>query len=120
MHPSLISYPDRELLVTSLSCLLAYKSPHLWYHEEKSKDRHQLVDVIVRLLYGLMLEKKDCSRGGDRRAAVLTACLVALLVRMASSHCAKFPRWRKWRTKQMKRRAQSERYSFQCLAFCEP
>jgi U3 small nucleolar RNA-associated protein 20 len=34
MHPSLI-YPDRELQVTSLSCLLAYKLPHLWHHEEK-------------------------------------------------------------------------------------
>ncbi|KAJ8582475.1 hypothetical protein M405DRAFT_920958 [Rhizopogon salebrosus TDB-379] len=29
----------------------------------ESKDRHQLVDVIVRLLYGLMLEKKGRSRG---------------------------------------------------------
>jgi hypothetical protein len=79
-----------------LSCLLAYKSPHLRHHEEKlrllldetkwrdeltslhmssieSKDRHQLVDIIVRLLYGLMLGMKDCSRGGDRRPAVLTA-----------------------------------------------
>ena len=82
--------------MVSLSCLLAYKSPHLQHHEEKlrllldetkwrdeltslhissieSKDRHQLVDVIVRLLYGLMLEKKGRSRGSDRRAAVLMA-----------------------------------------------
>ncbi|KAJ8592088.1 DRIM-domain-containing protein, partial [Rhizopogon salebrosus TDB-379] len=96
LYHSLISYPDRELQVVSLSCLLAYKSPHLQHHEEKlrlllnetkwrdeltslhmssieSKDRHQLVDVIVRPLYGLMLEKKGRSRGGDRRAAVLIA-----------------------------------------------
>jgi U3 small nucleolar RNA-associated protein 20 len=96
LYHSLISYPDRELQVVSLSCLLAYKSPHLQHHEEKlrllldetkwrdeltslhmssieSKDRHQLVDVIVRLLYGLMLEKKGRSRGGDRRAAILIA-----------------------------------------------
>ncbi|KAJ8594513.1 hypothetical protein M405DRAFT_808950 [Rhizopogon salebrosus TDB-379] len=39
----------------------------------ESKDRHQLVDIIVRLLYGPMLEMKNCSRGGDRRPAVLTA-----------------------------------------------
>ncbi|KAJ8593571.1 hypothetical protein M405DRAFT_810784 [Rhizopogon salebrosus TDB-379] len=39
----------------------------------ESKDRHQLVNVIVRLLYGLMLEEKGRSRGGDRRAAVLIA-----------------------------------------------
>jgi U3 small nucleolar RNA-associated protein 20 len=91
-HP----YPDRELQVASLSYLLAYKLPHLWHHEEKlrlfldetkwrdeltslhmtsieSKYRHQLVDVIVCLLYGLMLGEKGRSRGGDRRAAVLTA-----------------------------------------------
>jgi hypothetical protein len=96
MYRSLISYPDRELQVACLSCLLAYKSPHLRHHEEKlrllldetkwrdeltslhissieSKDRHQLVDVIVRLLYGLMLEKKGYSRGGDCRVAALTA-----------------------------------------------
>jgi U3 small nucleolar RNA-associated protein 20 len=94
LYHSLISYPD-QLHVVSLSCLLSYKSPHLQHHEKKlrllldetkwrdeltslymssieSKDRHQLVDVIVRLLYGLMLEKKGRSRGGDRRAAVLT------------------------------------------------
>ncbi|KAJ8594516.1 hypothetical protein M405DRAFT_808957 [Rhizopogon salebrosus TDB-379] len=42
----------------------------------ESKDRHQLVDIIVRLLYGLMLEMRDCSRGGDRRPVLiaLTRC----------------------------------------------
>lgn len=96
LYRSLLSYPDRELQAVSLSCLLAYRSPHLQHHEEtlrllldetkwrdeltslhvssiEMKDRPQLVDVIVRLLYGLMLEKKGRSRGGDRRAAVLTA-----------------------------------------------
>ncbi|KAJ8593562.1 hypothetical protein M405DRAFT_858856 [Rhizopogon salebrosus TDB-379] len=73
LYRSLISYPDQELQVVSLSCLLAYKSPTSSITRKKSKDRHQLVDVIVRLLYGLMLEKKGRSRGGDRRAAVLTA-----------------------------------------------
>ncbi|KAG1731833.1 armadillo-type protein [Suillus paluster] len=96
LYRSLISYPDRALQTVSLSCLLAYKSPHLQHHEEKLrllldetkwrdeltslhlssieiKDRPQLVDVIVRLLYGLMLERKGRSRGSDRRAAVLTA-----------------------------------------------
>jgi U3 small nucleolar RNA-associated protein 20 len=85
-HP----YPDRELQVASLSYLLAYKLPHLWHHGVKetkwrdeltslhmtsieSKDRYQLVDVVVRLLYGLMLEEKGRLRGGDRRTAVLTA-----------------------------------------------
>jgi hypothetical protein len=39
----------------------------------ESKDRHQLVDVIVRLLYGLMLEKKGYFRSCDCRVAALTA-----------------------------------------------
>ncbi|OAX32581.1 hypothetical protein K503DRAFT_870071, partial [Rhizopogon vinicolor AM-OR11-026] len=96
LYRSLLSFPDRELQVVSLSCLLAYKSPHLQHHEEtlrllldetkwrdeltslhvssiEMKDRPQLVDVIIRLLYVLMLEKKGRSRGSDRRAAVLTA-----------------------------------------------
>jgi hypothetical protein len=34
MYRSLISYPDQELQVASLSYLLAYKSPHLRRHEE--------------------------------------------------------------------------------------
>ncbi|KAG1739895.1 down-regulated in metastasis-domain-containing protein [Suillus paluster] len=96
LYRSIISYPDRALQTVSLSCLLAYKSPHLQHHEEKLrllldetkwrdeltslhlssieiKDRPQLVDVIVRLLYGLTLERKGRSRGSNRRAAVLTA-----------------------------------------------
>ncbi|KAG1818154.1 armadillo-type protein [Suillus subaureus] len=96
LYRSLLSYPDRALQTVSLSCLLAYKSPHLQHHESKLgllldetkwrdeltslhmssveiKDRPQVVDIIVRLLYGLMLEKKGRSRGSDRRAAVLTA-----------------------------------------------
>ncbi|KAG2048035.1 hypothetical protein BDR06DRAFT_943462 [Suillus hirtellus] len=96
LYLSLLSHPDRELQKVSLSCLLAYKSPHLQHHQAKLsllldetkwrdeltslhmssieiKDRPQVVDIIVRLLYGLMLEKKGRSRGSDRRAAVLTA-----------------------------------------------
>lgn len=96
LYLSLLSHPDRELQKVSLSCLLAYKSPHLQHHQAKLgllldetkwrdeltslhmssieiKDRSQVVDIIVRLLYGLMLEKKGRSRGSDRRAAVLTA-----------------------------------------------
>ncbi|KAG1845056.1 down-regulated in metastasis-domain-containing protein [Suillus tomentosus] len=96
LYLSLLSHPDRELQKVSLSCLLAYKLPHLQHHQAKLgllldetkwrdeltslhmssieiKHRPQVVDIIVRLLYGLMLEKKGRSRGSDRRAAVLTA-----------------------------------------------
>jgi U3 small nucleolar RNA-associated protein 20 len=37
------------------------------------QDRGEVVDVITRLLFGLMLEKKGRSRGADRRSAVLGA-----------------------------------------------
>ena len=35
------------------------------------QDRPELVGVIIRLLYGMMLEKRGRSRGADRRASVL-------------------------------------------------
>ncbi len=73
-----------------------YKSPHLAHHEEKirlllddirwrdeltmleidsveQEDRKDVVDVIIRLLFGLMIERKGRARGADRRVAVLTA-----------------------------------------------
>jgi len=71
------------------------------------KDRPQLVDVIIRLLYVLMLEKKGRSRGGDRRATVLTAMAgctdqeLSLLVDLMLN---------RWRTMQTKR-ANPEKHS---------
>ncbi|KAH9921372.1 armadillo-type protein [Amylocystis lapponica] len=96
IYVSLLSHPDRSLQRLALSCLLTYKSPHLSPHENTLRgllddtrwrddltqldiatitedDRQELVDVIVRLLFGLMLEKRGRSRGADRRAAVLSA-----------------------------------------------
>ena len=35
------------------------------------QDRPEVIDVIIRLLFGMMLEKKGRSRGADRRAAIL-------------------------------------------------
>ncbi|KAH7929562.1 hypothetical protein BV22DRAFT_1191955 [Leucogyrophana mollusca] len=96
LYRSLLSHPDRSLQTISLSCLLTYKSPYLLSHENmlrlllddtrwrdeltsldmsaiEAQDRRQLVDVIIRILFGLMLERKGGSRGGGRRAAVLSA-----------------------------------------------
>ncbi|CAL1711913.1 unnamed protein product [Somion occarium] len=92
----LLSHPDRPLQKLALSCLLTYKSPHIIPHgdtlsmlldetrwrdeltqlqiaEIEKDDRPELVDVIIRMLFGIMLEKRGRSRGSDRRAAVLTA-----------------------------------------------
>ncbi|KAJ6608583.1 armadillo-type protein [Mycena sp. CBHHK59/15] len=85
---------DLTLQTVSLSCLLTYKSPRLAAYEAQihallddirwrdelmrldlgkvePQDREEVVDVIIRLLFGLMLEKKGRSHGSDRRAAVL-------------------------------------------------
>ncbi|KAF9461849.1 armadillo-type protein [Collybia nuda] len=94
LYISLLSHPDRALQTISLSCLFTYKSPHFTLHEDKLRallddarwrdeltsldfemfepqDREEVVDVIIRLLFGIMLEKRGRTRGADRRAAIL-------------------------------------------------
>ncbi|KAJ6576399.1 armadillo-type protein [Mycena vulgaris] len=89
-----LSHPDRALQSVALACILTYKSPRLAAYEAQMhaflddtrwrdelmrldlsqvepQDRGEVVEVITRLLFGLMLEKKGRSRGADRRAAVL-------------------------------------------------
>ena len=96
LYVGLLSHPDRSLQTVSLSCLLTYKSPVLRSHEEKLRSllddtnwrdeltslnineldqngRKEMVDVLIRLLFGKMLEKRGRARGADRRAAILTA-----------------------------------------------
>jgi U3 small nucleolar RNA-associated protein 20 len=91
-----LSHPYRPLQRIALACLLGYKSPHLSSHAAKlnallddttwrdelttlelsnlsPQERGEVVDVLTRLLFGMMLEKRGKSRGADRRAAVLTA-----------------------------------------------
>ncbi|KAJ7475832.1 armadillo-type protein [Mycena latifolia] len=91
-----LSHPDRALQSVALACILTYKSPRLAAYEAQMhaflddtrwrdelmrldlsqvepQDRGEVVEVITRLLFGLMLEKKGRSRGADRRAAVLGA-----------------------------------------------
>ncbi|TFK50804.1 hypothetical protein OE88DRAFT_1680621 [Heliocybe sulcata] len=95
LYISLLSHPDRSLQRLALSCLLTYKSPSLLPHEDslrallddtkwrdeltmlriseiEDKDRPELVSVLVRMLFGIMLERRGRSRGADRRASVLT------------------------------------------------
>lgn len=89
-----LSHPDRLLQTTSLNCILTYRSKALvpqedhfralldnvrWreaitsfsLEEVEPHERTEVVDVIIRLLFGLMSEKKG--RSGDRRRAVLGA-----------------------------------------------
>ena len=96
IYVSLLSHPDRPMQKLSLSCLLTYKSPCLSLHTERldgllddtrwreelvsldlneieNAHRSEFVDVFIRLLFGLMLEKGKRNRGADRRAAILAA-----------------------------------------------
>ncbi|KAF7374911.1 DRIM domain-containing protein [Mycena sanguinolenta] len=89
-----LSHPDRALQSVALSCILTYKSPRLAAYEPQMRaflddtrlrdelsrlelaevepqHRGEVVDIITRLLFGLMLEKRNRSRGHDRRAAIL-------------------------------------------------
>lgn len=118
-YTSYLSHPERSIQSLALSCLYTYKDPELANHEERIRlllddtrwrdeltllqigtvdpgDRHHVVDVIVRLLFGLMLERRGRARGADRRAAVLTALagctdeelglLVDLMLKPLGSH----------------------------------
>jgi len=96
---ALLAHPDRTLQRAALRCVLTYKSPELvrcadglWRLLDSTMWRDELAnvnvaavepevaDVMVRLLYGVLRERKGrSSRGGEssRRAAVLgalTAC----------------------------------------------
>ncbi|KAH8088968.1 armadillo-type protein [Cristinia sonorae] len=95
IYLTLASHPDRPLQRLALACILTYKSSHLIAHQDKLRlllddtrwrdeltsldfneiepsDRPEFVDLLVRLLFGVMLERRGRSRGADRRAAVLT------------------------------------------------
>ena len=99
LYRTLLSHPDRALQTVALSCVLTYKPPSLVRHEETLRhflddtlwrdelahldfaslddtDRPTFVDAAIRLLLGIMLERKGRMKGGDRRAAVLGALAV--------------------------------------------
>lgn len=98
LYTSLLSHADRPTRTLALSCFLSYKPPQLAQHDKKLRalldetrwrdelvslldeetekevnelDRPFLADVVIRLLFGLMVEHKGRSRGKDRRATVL-------------------------------------------------
>ncbi|PFH47399.1 hypothetical protein AMATHDRAFT_67804 [Amanita thiersii Skay4041] len=99
LYITLLSHPDRTLQSASLSCLLTYKPSSLHGKEESLKalfdetrwrdeltsfditslgetDRAEVVDVLIRLLFGRMLERRGKARGMDRKATVVAALAV--------------------------------------------
>ncbi|KNZ75043.1 U3 small nucleolar RNA-associated protein 20 [Termitomyces sp. J132] len=123
LYTSLLSHPDRALQSLALTCLLTDNSSNLLPYkdllralldETRFRDtltsldfqtidpqaRREVVNVIIRMLFGTMLERKGRgARGGsDRRTAVvgvLSGCteeelalLVDLMLRPLGSHSA--------------------------------
>ncbi|KAJ7650292.1 armadillo-type protein [Roridomyces roridus] len=95
-----LSHPDRPLQSIALSCLLTYKSPRLSAYEPKmraflddtrwrdelmrfefehiqAQDRAEVVDAVIRLLYGVMMRDK---KGRSQRAAIRELGLVVDLM----------------------------------------
>lgn len=91
-----LSHTDRALQSIALACELTIKSPGLAAHADlcrslldnakwresltfldmnsfSPKDRAEVVPVIVRLLFGMMLERKGRGHGMSKRAALLGA-----------------------------------------------
>jgi len=97
IYTSLLSYPDRKLQTIVVDCLLSYKSKALKTHEttirgllddSQWKDhlmgldltgtvepshRKEFVDFLVRLLYGMIRERRGRNKLHDRRATLLGA-----------------------------------------------
>ncbi|KAG9082647.1 U3 snoRNP protein, partial [Ceratobasidium sp. UAMH 11750] len=91
LYTTLLSHPDRPLQSLALTCLLTFKEAHVlaieqslrmfldetkWrdemtgfsFHSLDGELRARAVEVVIRLLYGTMLEKNR----RDRKSAVLT------------------------------------------------
>ena len=96
LYTTLLSHPDRSLQRLSLKCMLTYRSPHLTPHQDTftallddtrwrdeltklnldeidGGDRPEFIETFIRLLYGLMLERRGNSKTGERRGAVVSA-----------------------------------------------
>ena len=96
LYTTLLSHPDRSLQRLALECSLTYRSLHLTPHKDTfmvllddarwrdeltklnleeidDRDRPEFIETFIRLLYGLMLEKRGNSKTGERRGAVISA-----------------------------------------------
>ncbi|KAG8917737.1 U3 snoRNP protein, partial [Tulasnella sp. 417] len=95
LYVSLLSEPDRAVQRQALSCILAYNSPNLKPYEERMMNlvenrgwrvalgqwnfdeveehqREEVVDVVMRLLYGLLLNRKGGDKSANSKTPILT------------------------------------------------
>lgn len=95
LYLGLLAHPDRSLRSASMRCILTYKSPSLTRREDSlwrlldnelwreelavvaenlGRMESEVVGVVVRVLFGIVRERKGRGIGaGERRAAVLSA-----------------------------------------------
>ncbi|KAF9038274.1 hypothetical protein BDZ89DRAFT_1061276 [Hymenopellis radicata] len=91
-----LAHPDRSLQTAALSCLLAYKTPAFVQWQEKlralldetrwrdeltsldlSEAASEITNVVIRMLYGILLERKGKSRRGNERRTTILGILGA-------------------------------------------
>ncbi|KIO30035.1 hypothetical protein M407DRAFT_225741 [Tulasnella calospora MUT 4182] len=95
LYISLLSEPDRAVQRQALSCILAYNSSNLKPYEERmvnlvenrgwrvalgqwnfdeveEHQREEVVDVVMRLLYGLLLNRKGGDKSANSKTPILT------------------------------------------------
>ncbi len=91
-----LAHPDRSLQTAALSCLLAYKTPAFVQWQEKlralldetrwrdeltsldlSEAPSEITNVVIRMLYGILLERKGKSRRGNERRTTILGILGA-------------------------------------------
>ncbi|KIM31383.1 hypothetical protein M408DRAFT_7156 [Serendipita vermifera MAFF 305830] len=97
LYMSLLSHPERTLQSVTVECLLAFNSKALKAHESTIRgllddsqwkdhlmgldlagtveptDRAEYVDFLIRLIYGMIRERRGRNKLHDRRAALLGA-----------------------------------------------
>ena len=95
-YMTLLPHPDRKLQELSLSCLLTYRPPTLTQYKDQllllfddtkwrdevtnleiwkleADERKEFVPVLIRIFFGMMLERKGHGSGGvDKRPALLS------------------------------------------------
>lgn len=94
LYTSLLAMGDRNIQTLSLTCLFGYKHEELAQKEDilrallddtkwrealihfdfrgiSGPGRPKLIDTVIRILFGLMLDRRGRARGVDRRAAIL-------------------------------------------------
>ncbi|CAG8706252.1 10815_t:CDS:2, partial [Acaulospora colombiana] len=97
LYNSLLSHPDRVLQRLSMDCIFSYKNKAITDHEDtirgllddatwkdhltgldlasamQTPERSEYVEILIRLFYGMMRERRGRNKPQDRRVTLLSA-----------------------------------------------